>query len=866
MSAAVTATAFTINLAVVREPSRLAKTYFRDAGGLIRRRDADNVSSYAFLRDEPCESLAAFAGELRDLVSHRNVAIIRGVPKPDATHRRKTDIDSVPTVVLTVDRDDFALPPGVCAITNPAAVVAAARATLADPAFHSAACVGVISASAGMVKVPQPDGTIAYRYAAPGEQRLGRVRLFFVADRPVSDAAWKAWLTQMCERDVSSADSIQLQYTAAPVFEGDLHDPIAERVFALPGEAVVVVPASVPTPAAEAAAAAAAAARAADEATAARLAAAARAAAPKATPAAGSRVFMDWRRGFDAVGFMSALGCRTGNFRGSRAPCACPNAHAHTDGRGKGKDTSAVLIRRPDGSYSFHCKHSHCADITLFKLCEENPDLADRYASIEWEPEAKALTAARHRRIRDARSVAATAAEASAVDRVAAIELERSIARDNARIEAAEIRADIFAATDTSKKGLAVRAAIAAAMADAASAATQPAPRRKESIAHLSAARARAATFGMSKDLVDHLASIERSLTLCQRGLRSRLVGPTGTFDVGHQCGRAEYCPHCAVDAALTWVERICWGGIANLSPFAGGRVIFWRLPMTHKTAAAAYDEFDGADAVAKRAARAHGVALATHYVEAAADAPDTVDAYLNACAVVPADAVATYVPAGAVIFSMPVVSPLPPAADRPAYDDLGNSPYWLAAATIANWWQSHSHPTALRLHLSPAAVCDAESALLASGRRRWRCRRPSRAWSAIFPDLPPENTRVAELIDTADIDARVATGDMTHGAAVAAGQAALAAARKRVDAATNNPAASQPVPFADARRLGEVVELLAEWRAAAADAAADPAAEAAARESYVAAAEGEVFAVRRWMDSHAAAAGPPAAASTGGR
>jgi hypothetical protein len=56
--------------------------------------------------------------------------------------------------------------------------------------------------------------------------------------------------------------------------------------------------------------------------------------------------------------------------------CArCPWAHEHTDGRGRGDDSSTVLFSPAVGTNlgGFHCSHSHCADRHLLDVVQELP-------------------------------------------------------------------------------------------------------------------------------------------------------------------------------------------------------------------------------------------------------------------------------------------------------------------------------------------------------------------------------------------------------------------------------------------------------------------------------------------------------------
>jgi hypothetical protein len=72
---------------------------------------------------------------------------------------------------------------------------------------------------------------------------------------------------------------------------------------------------------------------------------------------------------FDAVGWLGAP------LRDGRRSARCPWHRLHTDGRGRGDDSSTVLFSPAVGSTlgGFHCSHAHCASRRLVDVVRALP-------------------------------------------------------------------------------------------------------------------------------------------------------------------------------------------------------------------------------------------------------------------------------------------------------------------------------------------------------------------------------------------------------------------------------------------------------------------------------------------------------------
>ena len=105
-------------------------------------------------------------------------------------------------------------------------MAALAIARLPEP-FRRASCWAQLTSGAGI---------------KPG----GRVRLFYVLDRPTSGADLKRWLRGVPELDGSTLNEVTPNYVAAPLFEG-VADPVPVRSKLIAGE-VDAVAVRIPPP------------------------------------------------------------------------------------------------------------------------------------------------------------------------------------------------------------------------------------------------------------------------------------------------------------------------------------------------------------------------------------------------------------------------------------------------------------------------------------------------------------------------------------------------------------------------------------------------------------------------------------------
>ena len=108
------------------------------------------------------------------------------------------------------------------------AVAALAIEHLPDP-FRRASCWAQLTSGAGI---------------KPG----GRVRLFYVLDRPTSGADLKRWLGDVPGLDGSTLNEVTPNYVAAPIFDG-MADPVPVRSKLIAGEVDAVVVRIPPPPA-----------------------------------------------------------------------------------------------------------------------------------------------------------------------------------------------------------------------------------------------------------------------------------------------------------------------------------------------------------------------------------------------------------------------------------------------------------------------------------------------------------------------------------------------------------------------------------------------------------------------------------------
>ncbi|MFM9859147.1 hypothetical protein RUR49_11770 [Pseudoxanthobacter sp. M-2] len=158
---------------------------------------------------------------LAEVSATPTACVIRGAPLDDTdrsrTRRRKEHFADVPRRWAMLDFDGIAAPDGLDWLNRPAETVAFLQSLL-PAAFQGVGCRFNYSGSAGT--------------AAGGGIRM---HLWFIFDRPVSNAALKAWLGDLVKPeggrlvDPALFRPVQPHFTAAPLFLDGARDPVPLR-------------------------------------------------------------------------------------------------------------------------------------------------------------------------------------------------------------------------------------------------------------------------------------------------------------------------------------------------------------------------------------------------------------------------------------------------------------------------------------------------------------------------------------------------------------------------------------------------------------------------------------------------------------
>jgi len=109
----------------------------------------------------------------------------------------------------------------------------------------------------------------------------------------------------------------------------------------------------------------------------------------EALPSSGLDALDSWLgRAFDAMGWLG------GALHEGKRAVRCPWLHEHSDGRGDGTDSSAVIFPRAEGHTlgSFFCSHAHCAGRTWREVLEVLPANAKWAADEAMRGESNRLT------------------------------------------------------------------------------------------------------------------------------------------------------------------------------------------------------------------------------------------------------------------------------------------------------------------------------------------------------------------------------------------------------------------------------------------------------------------------------------------
>jgi hypothetical protein len=159
------------------------------------------------------------------LIEGRHPGRVRRLLHPDQKTGDDPYFEPCPRHWCGLDFDSFDLPAGVDPVDIDA-VAALAIERLPD-SFRRASCWAQLTSGAGI---------------KPG----GRVRLFYVLDRPTSGADLKRWLGGVSGLDGSTLNEVTPNYVARPIFDG-VADPVPVRSKLLAGE-VDAVAVCIPPP------------------------------------------------------------------------------------------------------------------------------------------------------------------------------------------------------------------------------------------------------------------------------------------------------------------------------------------------------------------------------------------------------------------------------------------------------------------------------------------------------------------------------------------------------------------------------------------------------------------------------------------
>lgn len=187
------------------------------------------------LHPEPVADLAGLHQLLRRLLPAARFCIVRAAPIDAARVRRVrrllhacpetgegATLREVPRRWVAVDIDGLPLPAG----TDPRDLAACAKIARAALPFDFRDAAGIVQATAG-------------HGIKPG----ARLRWWAWLSRPTTGAELDAWFTG-CPVDLATFRPVQPIFTAAPLFDAGMMDPVPERLALVPGaREVVAVPA-----------------------------------------------------------------------------------------------------------------------------------------------------------------------------------------------------------------------------------------------------------------------------------------------------------------------------------------------------------------------------------------------------------------------------------------------------------------------------------------------------------------------------------------------------------------------------------------------------------------------------------------------
>jgi hypothetical protein len=236
---------------------RLAKRFYRDANGRVRRCDFDNAFMYETMWVVP-SGIYELHGLLQEMESALDFCLIRGAQRPEcdatATQRCKAMFAEVPRRYVLLDVDGVDLVPGLNVLADPeaAARIFAARLVEFVPELAGVSVVVRWSSSAGTMEMAASDEN----WSAVAKSGVSAHVWCWLAS-PRGEAELVRWVRAVNQRvgfallDEATCRTVQPMFTSAPVFDG-MADPLAgQRTILVRGdrdEANFIVPPDVLTP------------------------------------------------------------------------------------------------------------------------------------------------------------------------------------------------------------------------------------------------------------------------------------------------------------------------------------------------------------------------------------------------------------------------------------------------------------------------------------------------------------------------------------------------------------------------------------------------------------------------------------------
>ena len=245
-----------------RSGQALAKVYAPATNGTVGKKDFVLVRQYS-AREASLGGIADLHRLLIELERTPASCIIRGQAKPDInlanTRRCGAAFDEVPRRWLMLDLDGVPMPPGGSVLDSPHDTARGVLDLLAGaaPDLDGVTAIVQFSASAGLNELAEAEAVAGLPPQWDGVAKDGisvHVWFWLSAEHGASDLT--RWAKGVNERagytliDPATTRTVQIHYTAGPVFNGGLIDPLAgRRTLLLPGldnAATLVIPDVVP--------------------------------------------------------------------------------------------------------------------------------------------------------------------------------------------------------------------------------------------------------------------------------------------------------------------------------------------------------------------------------------------------------------------------------------------------------------------------------------------------------------------------------------------------------------------------------------------------------------------------------------------